>query len=370
LSAVLLPGPSLEERAAWVVEDGDDPQSVEIPHSVKTNYLTHGLFRYVGKLPPPLVAYMLARYTSRGDVILDPMCGGGTTAIEAVSSGRTSVNFDINPVSRLVTQGVATPEDASSLRAFVESVIESAPASRPPAPLAEYFSPETYGLIAEGLRAAATPMEKVLFLSIARKASQANTKKINTVVDKTKTPVDAQLLLRQAAKRFGSAFDELAAYEPAHCSVGEAGAGAVPLDSESVDFVLLHPPYLSNTAFSEVTHLQLLLLGVDPKTLRKMELAMRGSYFHVTDGLRKYLVGWYRILEEAARVVRPGGHIGIVNGDGRTESVRIPVGTITEEYGVDLGLKLRQRAVHRLNNQTGMTLSHRMTEQHLLVFEK
>jgi 16S rRNA G966 N2-methylase RsmD len=370
LSGVLLPGPDLDERASWVIEKGVHPQTVEIPHAIKTAYLTHGLFRYVGKLPPPLVAYMLANYTSKGDIVLDPMCGGGTTAIEAVSSGRRSINFDINPVSRLVTQAVATPEDASALQAFAARVIAENVDTRPPSTLADYYSAETYGLLAGGLRSAATPMERVLCLSIARKASFANTKKINTVVDKEKTPPDARLLLRQAATRFGAAFEELAAFDPAPCSVGEAPATNVPLDSESVDFVLLHPPYLSNTAFSEVTHLQLLLLGVEPKSLRKLELAMRGSYFNVTDGLRKYLVGWFRIIEEAKRVVRPGGHIGIVNGDGRTDNVRIPVGTITEEYGSDLGLKLRQRAIHRLNNQTGMTLSHRMTEQHLLVFEK
>lgn len=370
MSGVLLPGAGLEERASWVVEDGANPQSVEIPHGVSTSYLTHGLFRYVGKLPPPLVAYMLARYTSRGDTVLDPMCGGGTTAIEAVSSGRTSINFDINPVSRLVTKALATPEPSHALHEFVAAVLAEAQPKQPPADLGAYFDAITYGILTAGLRTATTPMEKVLCLSIARKASFANTKKINTVVDKTKVPQDAAALLSSQAVKFGRAFDELAAFEPAVCSVEESIATALPLAEDSVDFVLLHPPYLSNTAFSEVTHLQLLLLGVQPKTLRKVELAMRGSYFHVPDGLRKYLVGWHRIMAEAARVLRPGGHIGIVNGDGRTDQVRIPVGTITEEYGADLGLKLRQRAVHRLNNQTGMTLSRRMTEQHLLVFEK
>lgn len=370
MSGVLIPGPTLEERASWVIEDGANPQTVEIPHAASTSYLTHGLFRYVGKLPPPLVAYMLARYTSRGDKVLDPMCGGGTTAIEAVSSGRTSINFDINPVSRLVTQALATPEESHALQGFVREVLATAQPRKPKAELETYYAPEAYGIITRGLELAATPMEKVLCLSIARKASFANTKKINTVVDKTKTPQDAAALLSSQAVKFGRAFEELAAFEPAACSVDEAAATSTPLPAESVDFVLLHPPYLSNTAFSEVTHLQLLLLGVEPKSLRKLELAMRGSYFQVPDGLRRYLVGWFEIMREAARVVRPGGHVGIVNGDGRTDYVRIPVGAITEEYGADLGLKLRQRAVHRLNNQTGMTLSRRMTEQHLLVFEK
>jgi 16S rRNA G966 N2-methylase RsmD len=367
---VLFPGPTLAERAGWVVEEGTDPQFLEIPHAVNTSYLTHGLFRYVGKLPPPLVAYLLDRYSSVSDVVLDPMCGGGTTAIEAVSSGRRSLNFDINPVSRLVTYAVSTPEDASALWAFVDRVLAMSSPAAPPPLLRDYFSDETYGVMSTGLELAQTPMERLLCLAIARKASFANTKKINTVVDPSKTPKAASELLRVYCAEFTKAFDELKATNPAACSIAEAKAQALPLAANSVDFVLLHPPYLSNTAFSEVTQLQLLLMNTDPKKIRSSELAMRGSYFHVPDGLRKYLVGWARIMAEAARVVRPGGHIAIVNGDGRTDQVRIPVGSITLEFGLDLDLKLRQRAIHRLNNQTGMTLSRRMSEQHVLVFEK
>jgi hypothetical protein len=159
----------------------------------------------------------------------------------------------------------------------------------------------------------------------------------------------------------------LAVTAPSPSLVADAAATAVPLDTASVDFVLLHPPYLTNTAFSESMHLQLLLMGTDPKRVRKSELAYRGSYFHVPNGLHKYLLGWAKILAEAARLLNPGGHIGVVVGDGRIDRVRIPIGAITAEYATDLGLTIVERAMHLLNNQTGWTLSRRMTGQHLLV---
>lgn len=362
--------PSLAERAAFVRATPGECVRLEIPHAADTAYLTHGLFRYVGKLPPPLMAYLLDNFSSPGDVVVDPMCGGGTTAIEAVSSGRSSRCFDINPVSRLVTAAVSTSNREGDLTFFAGRVAAEASPLRPPPELSNYFSEDTYGVLRRGLDTAVGPSQRILMLSIARSASFADTKKINTVVDATKTPKPARQILLAAASKFNAAYAELAATDPAPSAVGAGPSTALPMEDSSADFVLLHPPYLTNTAFSEVTHLQLLLLGEDPLKLRSKELAYRGSYFHVTNGLRKYLVGWSKTLEEAARILRPGGHVCVINGDGRIEGVRIPIGAITEEFSSDLGLKLRLRAFHTLNNHTGMTLSRRMTGQHVLVLEK
>lgn len=361
---------SLEAHAS-LVERSEHPElSLEVPVSATTTYLTHGLFRYAGKVPPPLVAYLLDRYSSPGDKVVDPMCGGGTTAIEAVSSKREALSYDVNPVARLVTEGVSTTTNIEALLAFAEQLVASPEPLAPPDPLTDYFSPEAYGLLRRGLDDAASAAQKALVLSVARPASFANTKKINTVVDPEKQPKDPAKLLMDAARRFADGFDELQETEPARSQVIDSTALSLPLEDASADFVLLHPPYLTNTAFSESMHLQLLLLGSQPKSIRKSELAYRGSYFHVPNGLHKYLLGWARILTEAKRILRSNGHLAVIVGDGRIDKVRIPVGTITAEFGLDLGLELVERAMHRLNNQTGWTLSRRMTGQHILVFRK
>ena len=98
MPASLIPLPALDERAALVQVTPGSVDELEIPRVADTTYLTHGLFRYAGKLPPPLVAYLLASHTSNGDLVVDPMCGGGTSAIEAVASGdspptSTSIRF-------------------------------------------------------------------------------------------------------------------------------------------------------------------------------------------------------------------------------------------------------------------------------------
>jgi 16S rRNA G966 N2-methylase RsmD len=370
MSMTLLPAPTLAERAGWVSVSGERGEILEVPRGCSTTYLTHGLFRYAGKLPPPLVAYLLSEYSSAGDTVLDPMCGGGTTAIEAVTSGRRAVNFDINVVSLTVAEAVTRAAAVSGLHEFEQRVLEDSTPQAATGELAAYFTDEAYGLLRRGLSLAKTPLEKTLVLSIARTASFANTKKINTVVDTDKTPRPARVLFQTAVRKAVHAFEEMNPEIRAESTVKRARAQKLPLDAGSVDFTLLHPPYLTNTAFSESMHLQLLLLGKDPLVLRKNELAFRGSYFYVTNGLRKYLVGWSRMLAEAFRVSRSGAHVVVVVGDGRISQVRFPVATITEEFADDIGFERVYRGLHLLNNQTGWTLSRRMTSQHVLVFAK
>jgi tRNA G10 N-methylase Trm11 len=47
------------------------------------------------KMLPAVAAHVIASYTDPGDLVLDPMCGSGTTLVEAVHAGRHGVGVDI-----------------------------------------------------------------------------------------------------------------------------------------------------------------------------------------------------------------------------------------------------------------------------------
>jgi hypothetical protein len=49
------------------------------------------------KMLPAVAAYAIARYTQPGDLVLDPMCGIGTTLVEAVHAGRRAVGIEYEP---------------------------------------------------------------------------------------------------------------------------------------------------------------------------------------------------------------------------------------------------------------------------------
>ena len=57
----------------------------------------HGDKDYVGATPAWVIWNLLQRYTRNGDIILDPMCGSGTTLDVARELGRTAMGFDLAP---------------------------------------------------------------------------------------------------------------------------------------------------------------------------------------------------------------------------------------------------------------------------------
>jgi SAM-dependent methyltransferase len=49
------------------------------------------------KMLPAIAAHAIAHYTRPGDLVLDPMCGTGTTLVEAVHLGRTAIGIEYEP---------------------------------------------------------------------------------------------------------------------------------------------------------------------------------------------------------------------------------------------------------------------------------
>ena len=60
------------------------------------NWATHNS-KYRGNWSPDVVRNLLLRYSKENDYLLDPMIGGGTTAIECKLLNRNLLALDINP---------------------------------------------------------------------------------------------------------------------------------------------------------------------------------------------------------------------------------------------------------------------------------
>jgi modification methylase len=50
-----------------------------------------------GKMLPAIAATAITRYTAPGDLVADPMCGIGTTVIEAIHLGRSAIGVEYEP---------------------------------------------------------------------------------------------------------------------------------------------------------------------------------------------------------------------------------------------------------------------------------
>ncbi len=62
----------------------------------ETSYITHGYHRYPAKFIPQVVSRLVAKYSTKRDLVIDPFGGCGTTLVESKVMGRSSVGVDIN----------------------------------------------------------------------------------------------------------------------------------------------------------------------------------------------------------------------------------------------------------------------------------
>jgi len=68
-----------------------------------------------GKMLPALARTAIATYTAPGDLVLDPMCGIGTTLVEAVHAGRDAVGVEYEPHwATLARGGISHAVDAGA----------------------------------------------------------------------------------------------------------------------------------------------------------------------------------------------------------------------------------------------------------------
>ena len=75
-----------------------------LPNKRCLRYATHGLHEYRGKFFPQLVrALMNIAGLEKDTIVLDPMCGSGTTLVEAKLSGKQCYGLDMNPLSVFIS---------------------------------------------------------------------------------------------------------------------------------------------------------------------------------------------------------------------------------------------------------------------------
>src|SRR5438094_620307 len=70
---------------------------------------THGFYHYPARFSPAIARAVIELFSNRGDWILDPFMGGGTSVIEGLASGRKVAGVDINTLAHFVSQVRTTP---------------------------------------------------------------------------------------------------------------------------------------------------------------------------------------------------------------------------------------------------------------------
>ncbi len=387
----------------------DQDQIYEIiPDKSKIVASTNRLFnkyptRYISAVP----RFAIQRYSSPGDYVIDPFCGSGTTAIEAMLLGRNPVSVEIDPFARLLIQvktTIYTSEDFQELEQVVEELRGLSPDSAVEYPrpsihnLEKWFTQDAIqklSFLKYQIDTLAKNNQKihdylyVVLAAIVRKASNAEEVSPKPYISTRfpKTPGDAIELF----------FKTEALYRPA---IGEFSLAAAPLgvrgsilpsnDARNIAFQhpiqlgITSPPYINAYDYVRSLKFEDLWLGLaDEQQLRTNRMSYIGtelarSFYtqfqyasqsptlaglvnqvQQVDQKRARMIMTYfedmaKNMEAIRGALKRGGHYVLVVGDSTIRGQRIPTAKVLAElavrngYDFDLSFKyvIRDRYLH------------------------
>ncbi len=109
----------MKESDLITEKNEDQTDHVILPQTHNSMYLMH---KYWARKPANIVASYITRYTSKGDVVLDPFMGSGVSIIESIFLERYAIGVDINPIALFICEHTASLVDIRLLADAFEYV--------------------------------------------------------------------------------------------------------------------------------------------------------------------------------------------------------------------------------------------------------
>lgn len=316
------------------------------------SYYSHGIFRYFGKFPPPIARYLIETYTKKNDLVIDPMCGSGTTALEALLLGREAKCYDVNPLATLISKVKITKIDKTAALRYLNQVIERAKSIRTPKYIpvglknyTHWFLPETIislGQIKEAIEKINDndDIKDVLMLSllsIVRRVSKATTQQGRLFLDVVTAEKDALPFFIKKASEVIGATSSLSINK--NVQVEQRSI----LEKDSIDdrakLIICHPPYFNSYKYSGVNSLELSWMNIDHSTIRKDEVR---EAFKVgkPEKVHDYIKDMKEALQNIKTYLKKDGILALMIGDTVLRGKYVPVTSmlleeVKNDYKVD-----------------------------------
>ncbi len=293
-------------------------------------YSTHGAFRYFGKFPPPIATHLIQTYCPNDEVVFDPMCGSGTTGVEATIMEKRCILNDINPLSTLLAKVKTTyiPED--SLRKELENICNS---YRPLKPDEYNFEPtylknHSHWFLSEtsdslrGIKYLIDTIQNkdvkdfynVCFSGIIRRVSRATTQQGRLFLDVETAELNALPFFKKRSEAAIAGVVQLP--KTNKISIYSYDIREIPPDelTECANLIICHPPYFNSYKYSSINSLELAWLDIDYAHLRKKEVR---EFFKVgkEENAKHYVTDMVLSLKNLHTNLKDNGYLALMIGD-------------------------------------------------------
>jgi len=319
-----------------------------------TGYATHGLFPYRGKFHPQLIKGLINILNiQKGEIILDPMAGSGTTNIEAALIGIDSIAIDVSPFCQFM---IKTKYEALTidLKLLEKTKIENKK-------LFDFFKQgDSLNRITK-----TGDDDKIKIYNLAFLAFLDALGYSKRVVKSDHEQLFDKVLPRyiETVKSFLSNkyFDQNKIGKLKILS--DSDALRINLDADSVDCIITSPPYSFAIDYVENDKDQLEFLGYDTTELKNKLIGLKGKTKN--QKLENYFADMDAFCMEVSRVLKKGKFFVIVIGSNtnQTGGIRLEERIINsaKKYNMPL-VKSILKPIKGMRNT--------MKEEYVLIFEK
>lgn len=318
---------------------------------------------FPARMPLEVARAAVANFSKAGDVVLDPMCGSGVVARAAQLERRHAIGRDVDPLAVYLSRAmcsIAPPDDYSTLcRAALRraqslaerpeylAIKRSALPAEDQAFISYWFTeraatelfaladaldelPATPTLLFAAVTFSSCIISRSGGASMAMDLSRSRPHRVAT--RKPKLPF--QLWERNSAS-FSKYLEEATDHAVA-ADIRLGDARDLDLEDDSVDAVITSPPYVNAIDYLRTSKFTLVFFGHELSVLRAIRSSSVGTERGLASGelpqaleafvdagvaderrkplLRRYVHDMLLVLQETARVLRPGGRALFVVG--------------------------------------------------------
>lgn len=321
--------PSLRMKQSAEVFERDLPHQLQPLSARNWGHGWHSLCSYQGKLKPAVAHVLVREFTSRGEVVLDPMSGAGTVPLEACLQGRVGWGNDLQELGYILTKAKVgwgssegVQESARELLSWVDgrrsdmnldSYADFGLNGRVP----DYFHPDTYREVLAARefmgQQAVDSWERALVYSAVLHVLHGNrpyalSRRSHPVTPfKPSGDYEYRPLRPRLLDKLSRAMDQ---DRPSGAVTGEAWHSdlfSLPIDGQA-DAIITSPPFAGSTRFFVANWMRLWMTGWEPGDFRdRREMFMEHQQRNSLDIYSKFFAVAASWLKPDGRLIM---HVG------------------------------------------------------------
>lgn len=315
----------------------------------------HYVVPYQACFAPQIPKFFIKKYSNKGDIVLDPFCGRGTTVFEANQLDRIGIGIDISPLALQIANAKLRKVTVEEVEERLNQIDFSKEELEGYEDFKDIYHPKTYSQIMNLKKQLGdTPVDN-LIRTIVLGRLHGHSDAFFSVWTFNVISLSKERIKKQAAKRGIKPesrdiipriikkaktvlMDEVKEQEGSIIYKRDISKGFNI--KEKADLIITSPPFLNVINYIDDNWLRFWFLGYDREKLRNVLIQ--------TDNMDKYRKFIKKSMQEMYKVLKKGKYCIIEVGDIKHKGRKIYLDNLIVELAGEVGFKVEKVIVNYL----------------------